>query len=87
MYLCSNCGTHFEEPKETIEVHHEVPPPNIEVFYDCPKCGSGNYDEIVECLYCNEDIKEELKSLYVKFANGDVVCNNCLHDYCVDKFS
>ena len=86
MYLCSNCGTRFEEPKKTIEVHHEVPPPNVEFFYDCPKCGSGNYDEIVECLFCHENIKKEDSSLYLEFPNGDIICNECLREYCEEAF-
>ena len=87
MYRCTNCGELFDEPMKTIEIHKEVPPPNVEVFYDCPRCGSSNYDEVVICDYCNEDLREDLKSVYVKFRNGDIICNSCLHDYCVEKYA
>lgn len=80
MYICNNCDNQFDEPRAVKEIHDEVPPPNEEIFYVCPNCGSSDYYE--------EDIRSDLKSLYVYFADkGDIVCNDCLHNYCVSNFS
>ena len=88
MYICNDCDNQFDEPRAVKEIHDEVPPPNEEIFYVCPNCGSSDYYEAVVCCYCNEDIRSDLKSLYVYFAdNSEIVCNDCLHDYCVSNFS
>ena len=85
MYICNDCDNQFDEPRAVKEIHDEVPPPNEEIFYVCPNCGSSDYYEAVVCCYCNEDFPVELKSLYHKFKNGDVVCREHLYDYCEDE--
>lgn len=87
MLCCSDCGARFEEPKAVKEPHYELTPTAYETFYVCPKCGNSRYYEAVICDYCQEDINADLHSLYVKFSSGDVICNECLHDYCVNNFT
>lgn len=87
MYTCADCNVQFDEPEMVIEPHYELTPTEYETSYACPCCGSSEYYESVECEYCNEDIRLELKSLYIKFKNGDIICNDCLHEYCQDKFT
>lgn len=87
MYQCEECEQVFEESKPMIEKHTEIPPPNEETFYVCPYCGSSNYNEVVQCCVCDEYIEKELKSQYVEFKDTwDIVCDNCLHDYCEERF-
>lgn len=88
MYLCEECGEIFEETKQDIYAYHfEVEGNKIEYAYVCPYCGSENYISVIKCDECGIDINEELDTLFVKFDNGDIICNDCLHDYCNRKYS
>lgn len=86
MYQCEECGQVFDEAKPMIEKHTEIPPPNEEVFYVCPYCHSSNYHESVQCSQCEDYIDKSLRTQYVEAKNGDVVCNNCLHDYFEERY-
>lgn len=87
MFLCEECGELFEEPVQKVYSHHSEVEYNCNEFFSaCPKCGSDNYFSAVKCCECRQEINEELDSLYVRFDNGDLVCNDCLHDYCKERY-
>ena len=90
MYRCSDCDELFEEPRKITE-HWEgmnIPDGGYDLVSKlCPYCGGSDYEEVIVCEICHEDVVLDLKRLYVKFKNGDIICNDCLHDYCVDNFT
>lgn len=43
MFVCTDCGNEFEEPKKHVERHGFTYPP-YEEWWGCPVCG-GNYEE------------------------------------------
>jgi DNA-directed RNA polymerase subunit RPC12/RpoP len=55
MYICRDCGEHFEEPKEVVEMEGYG---HCLYSYECPACG-GDYEEAVTCLECGELFLED----------------------------
>ena len=68
MFICTDCGRVFEEPKKHIEYHPYGEGYAGEEFYFSPCCNSG-YDEAEECEFCGEYHSAE--DLY------DGVCEHC----------
>lgn len=69
MYKCNRCGYLFEEPIRRVERHREVDYMDAEWFYQCPNCGSGNYDEAGMCEKCGE-----------YHSNDGPLCDDCRED-------
>ena len=84
MYKCNDCGFEFYEASELEETHNEIPAPNIKHFHGCPRCRSSDYEELSTCCMCEESYLDS--SDFLKFDNGDTVCNDCLRDYCKERF-
>ncbi len=87
MFICNDCGEIFDEPRQSIILHDEVDCQREEYYDTCPSCGENDIDVVVQCTVCNDYIAEYKREDYVAFESGDVVCNECLHDYCVENFS
>lgn len=90
MYRCEN-GHVFDE-NEAICINQHVSGFNVpDGGYDetqtcCPECKSDEIYAVIECDYCGMHFpKFGNEYLYFK-EDGDIICNDCLHDYCVDKF-
>lgn len=61
MYRCLDCGALFERP----DVWYDDPSPagvaltsGAYEYQQCPKCGSGNFNEAGECAICGDYIAE-----------------------------
>ena len=94
MYKC-NHGHIFDEPTEKAYNHGgQCEAWGTEYLNVCPECGSDDFDEVVRCDLCGEYITERSHDDYIAFNltddagnyYNDIVCNDCLHDYCVDNF-
>lgn len=91
MYRCANCGEQFDEPK--IKTHHysgyNLPDGGYnEQYFSCPQCKCNEYEEIVICCECGDALSTDDKNQYIYFKElNEIVCNDCLHDYCKDHFS
>lgn len=86
MYLCNNCGVTFDEPHQGVIYHDEVDFQKEEYYSVCPRCEENDFDEVVTCKMCDDFIVKNETEKYVAFNNGDNVCNDCLHDYCKERF-
>ena len=71
MYICLDCDTIFETPRQYIETHGLDTPP-YEAYWGCPKCG-GAYIETYECDRCGQYIVGD----YIEFDNGLRICDDC----------
>lgn len=87
MFLCNDCGEVFDEPHEATIYHSEVDYQCEEYYCVCPSCGENDFDEVVQCEVCDDFIVKNEREKYIAFSNGDNVCNNCLHEYCEEKFT
>lgn len=94
MYICRECGEVFNEPAVQRETHDWLDGSPSEEWAVCPNCSSSDYSEAVQCGECGVYFSEEDTDKFVVFspeaADSDfshVVCNNCLHDYCVENFT
>lgn len=89
MYMCDR-GHVFRED-EIVEHREHVTGPNIpESGYDyiemcCPICGSDEIVAAVVCDYCDQAVPK-FGVDYLRFDNGDIICNECLRDYCQENF-
>ncbi len=57
--------------------------------YMCPNYNESDepYEpEKVECCRCPKVMYAEDDDHYVKFPNGDIVCNKCLRDYVIERY-
>ena len=79
-YKCSDCQSEFDEPK----LCGEVFPAGVRDYHGCPNCESSDYEKVEVCCVCNEAFTDN--SRFLKFNNGDTVCNDCLRDYCKEMF-
>lgn len=87
-YKCKECGAVFDEP-EIITITHNsrYEPYGYEEHGKCPNCPSDDFTECVVCDYCGEAIEDNTDN-YVHFREkGENICNDCLHDYCVENCS
>lgn len=88
MYKC-NKGHVFEEPARRVEhiTGINIPDGGYDESYSCcPECKSEEIYEAVECDYCQVTFsKDSEEYLYFK-ESGDIICNECLHDYCMENF-
>lgn len=67
MYICMDCHHEFEHPKQTHNGGYYE-----EEWYECPDCGSTDYEELAECSECGaEKIKDHL-------ING--MCEDCINE-------
>ena len=70
MYKCNKCGREFERP-ETI--YDDPSPEGISLpfghytFYECPCCGSDDFEEMRECPSCGDLHTEDT-----------VLCGECM---------
>lgn len=71
MFVCSECGTLFEDPVEWEETHNLDTPP-YEHFSGSPCCFS-NYAVAHKCNCCEEYIVGP----YIKVDSGERICDNC----------
>ena len=71
MWVCTNCGHIFDEPRHWEERHGLSDGP-FESFSGCPKCGEP-YTEAKQCDCCGEFIT----STYVKTYDDKRYCDNC----------
>lgn len=53
MWICNDCGTVFENPREYYE--HDTGYHGM----DCPHCGSDDIDEAERCAECDEWVNEK----------------------------
>lgn len=87
-YKCKECGAVFDEPqiiKTTHSGRYEAH--GYEEYGKCPNCPSDEFIECVICDYCGEAVASGIDD-YVYFREKEEnICNDCLHDYCVDNFS
>lgn len=84
MYRCDN-GHIFDEP--VIKTVHHTDPSGYEHLSVCPECENDSLTEVIVCEYCDKSVQADLTSEYITFKNGDVICNDCLHDYCENNFT
>lgn len=75
MYICKDCGTIFEYPREYRDTHGLDNPP-YEEYSGCPECG-GAYTETFKCCECGEYVYGE----YVELKNGEIYCADCYSMY------
>lgn len=54
MYICLRCGYHFETPKETHNGGYPEEP-----TYECPNCGSDDFEDAFKCCVCGEDFADD----------------------------
>lgn len=57
--------------------------------YQCPNYNGPDEPpepEKVECCRCPKEMYKEDDDHYVEFSNGDIVCNDCLRDYVIDRY-
>ena len=71
MFVCTDCGNVFEEPRVWKE-SHGLNYGLYEYFSECPYCG-GDYAETHECDICGEWIVDK----YIKTDDGRRFCDNC----------
>ena len=70
MYICSNCGEVFDEPK-TIEEHHPYGMTYATEYWSvCPHCHDSDYSEAEQCEMCGEFVAE----------TRDGLCDCCYGD-------
>lgn len=50
-------------------------------------CPNANPPEVTCCKCGNVYYEEEESSEYIEFRGGDIVCNECLRDYCKENFT
>jgi formylmethanofuran dehydrogenase subunit E len=70
-YVCQECGSVFNEPKQYIEKHGLDTPP-YEIIEGCPDCG-GAVTKTERCHICGEYITEK----YIRTMNFDLICADC----------
>lgn len=71
MYVCMDCHHEFDRPKKTHNGGYYE-----EEWYECPDCGSTDYEELAECSECGaEKIKDHL-------ING--MCEDCINEAASD---
>ena len=87
MYICDKCESIFEMPQEVKEIHYELDTKDVERYYCCPHCQCMDFTECVICSVCDEPIPLGDRADYLEFGNGDIVCNECLREYCADEIS
>ena len=91
MYRCSDCGNLFDEPKKVVEHQFGQNLPDggyNEVYYQCPCCGSDEYEEVVICCKCSDEFYKSCEVLYVYDKNhNEYICNKCLRDYFIETYS
>ena len=71
MYICLDCDSLFESPRQFTEEHGFICPP-YEAWWGCPKCG-GAYMETHECDQCGQYIVED----YIELEDGTLICDAC----------
>lgn len=55
--------------------------------YMCPNYNEPEDEpEKVECCCCSKKMYAEDDDEYVKFPNGDIVCNSCQLDYFIERY-
>ena len=87
-YKCKSCGAVFDE-LEIITITHggRYEPHGYEEHGKCPNCPSDDFTECVICDYCGEAVASDIDD-YVYFRGKEEnICNDCLHDYCVENYS
>ena len=87
-YKCKSCGAVFDEP-ETVTITHggRYEAHGYEEHGKCPNCPSGDFTECVVCDCCGEAVANDIDD-YVYFREKEEnICNDCLHDYCVENYS
>lgn len=73
MYKCNECGKVFDRD-EVVEIHDDPSPAGVSLpsghytFYECPYCGSGDFDDAVECEVCGDYIVDD----------GETICEDCI---------
>ena len=72
LYICTDCGATFDEPKEIVEKHGLETPP-YEKLLVCPECLSSDYDTAVVCGSC----QKEVPSTGCYFVNNQHYCKTC----------
>ena len=75
MWICTNCGHIFEEPRRWEERHGFDYGP-FEKFSGCPECGEP-YVKAHECDCCGKWIDGR----YIKLESGERICENCYTTY------
>ena len=79
---CFNCGAVFDSDGYEVEYVDGFP------VHVCPKCGGDDYREAIECDCGGAVIDTNYFDRgYVRFKNGNDVCDECLHDYCKENFT
>lgn len=43
--------------------------------------------EKIECDRCYRELYKDDDEHYVAFSNGDIICNDCLRDYCKEMYT
>ena len=71
MYICLDCDTAFESPRQFIEDHGLDTPP-YEAYWGCPQCG-GAYVDACECDRCGQYIIDD----YIELNDGFKICDRC----------
>jgi len=72
LYICTDCGATFDEPKEVTETHGLETPP-YEKLLVCPECLSSDYDTAVMCGRC----KTAVPSAGCYFVDNTHYCTKC----------
>ena len=72
LYVCEDCGHVFEEPNLTHNGGYWEEP-----CYECPACGSSNFDEADQCVLCEEYFTKEHMSNHI--------CEKCLEKAVEEK--
>lgn len=87
-YKCKECGSVFDEPEIIKTTHNSrYEAHGYEEYGKCPNCPSDEFIECVICDYCGEAVANDIDD-YVYFKERDEnICNDCLHDYCVENYS
>lgn len=88
MYKCCN-GHIFDEFKHKTKHITGLNIPDSgydEECYMCPECKSEDFYKAVECDYCGKIFAQDSEDYLYFRRSGDTICNNCLHDYCMDNF-
>lgn len=67
MFKCKDCGCEFEEPRSYREYHGLDY--GYETLWECPNCGSGDYNPSRACPICGEE-----------HFSDDPFCEWCLSD-------
>lgn len=50
-------------------------------------CPNADPPEEVTCCKCGNNFYINETDEFIEFKNGDIVCNDCLRDYCKENFT